>query len=170
MSKLLKYIGIVYLFALGLGNLTACSDEPRRVSESEEPQGREPGYYDRDRNPSDDADNAGESETGESGTETVQGIEGFWINETTQISFIFAADGSFKARADRTIGFRSAVPDDFDGYYTYNQDKNFLWLNVNGDNEIYVLEFRCVTDGDKMTLYGRENLRPLELVRKNGEL
>lgn len=148
--KLRKYIGILSLcfsIFISLCSLQSCAkDEPRRAVGSEESAERDPGYHTGEENGKDDT-------TDNSDQEEDSLILGKWKNDSGTLLFTFASNGTFEGMADNTMGFHVSDTSNVSGIYTYDDVKTFLWLSVDGDHEIYVLEFRCIISDDTMTLY-----------------
>lgn len=79
-------------------------------------------------------------------------VVGIWQNAAKGVSFEFDVEGNFKARAGRDLGFNVSQISEVTGRYVYDDFKKFLWLSVQGDKEVYILEFKCIVDDNRMTL------------------
>lgn len=153
-KSLIRYILAVVPVIAPAVLLSGCSkDEPRRAEGIQVPSGpRDDVTGSGNDNPS---ENGGEeTETPETnGEDEVLRIVGDWEDAAGKISFHFEQDGSFEARVTRAMGFDVEGSGSIDGTFTYDDFKQWVWLSVNSDSGVYVVEYRCVIDGDKMSLF-----------------
>lgn len=158
--------GILHLLSLTLlilsiatMPLASCSkDEPEKVADSND-RGNSTGHVEGSDN-SDKDDNDGSNDE-----DDIKEITGRWTNTSGSIVFNFETDGSFSAIGDKSVGFHVDTTSEVNGHYKYNSFKRFLWLSINGENEIYMVEFSCRIQGDEMTLYGQNSSRAIKLNR-----
>lgn len=134
--------------------LCGCSkDEPQRAEGIQVPSGPrddvngdgredQPGEKDGDNDSTGNNDDVGNS-----------GIIGHWEDQSGKISFTFDDAGKFQARVTQGMGFVVTDSQDVYGTYIYDDFKRWIWLTVKTEAEIYVVEFKCVIDGDRMSLY-----------------
>lgn len=140
-------------FILGLTififiNLNSCGkDEPSPLRESESATNRPPDYPGDNESP--DEDSLPEE------SESAQAIIGTWANDSEGLRFTFESDGSFTARVIRKLGFHVDGSGEVSGTYRYSDYYRFIWLSVQGEGEVYPLEFKCIIDGDIMELTGQ---------------
>lgn len=152
-KKLTAYI-LISLLTLAVG--AGCSkDEPRRAEGVTVPTGPRDEFTDQD--DSSDPDKDDDS----SNNETVKNAEilGSWIDSNGSTIFNFNDDDTFTGTAVTGMGFNEEAGTPVEGIYTYDSFKTRLYLSVNGRNEqyevetVYTINFRCIVDGEKMTLY-----------------
>lgn len=92
-------------------------------------------------------------------------IAGDWGSADGATWFSFDSSRRFKAISTKKIGFKSDPGTEVRGTYTYESFKRHLWLSAEGENEIYNIEFRCIIEGNRMTLYGMTGNVTIELTR-----
>lgn len=151
MHKVYIYIAAA-LFSLAI--CAACSkDEPQRA-----PGIIHTGPRDEENAPGDEgntsADNLPSDPPGSGDIDKKEGIIGEWFYASGEQAFVFHEDNYFTAVPSDGMGFGVHETYEAAGTYVYDEMKRHLWLSVEGFNkEVYFLEFRCLIEQNKMTLY-----------------
>ena len=154
-----KILNLFLCLVLMTPYLVSCNkDEPVKMPESEQNNDRNNGNSNQPEDPSQDSDDESEQEEDNE-------ILGKWSNDTATIVFEFKENGTFTALGDKSLGFKTDGISNVDGLYTYSSFKKFLWLSVNGENNVYMLEYRCLIDGETMALYRENSSRAIRLSR-----
>ena len=139
------------------------SDSPERPDDIVTPDGpRHPGGNDGDENGSD----SGEEEPD---PEETSKIFGKWRVQEGSGEIEFESNGNFSATDATALGFHSAEATSAHGTYTYDDFKQWLWLSVNGESEVYVLEYNCRIEDGHMTLYDAGSHRTVLIRVVNSE-
>ena len=141
------------------GMLSGCGeDTPERAEGVVVPGGkRDPDHGDQSEEPDnpnnpdnpDNPDNPGSEEA----EETTPIIVGSWSATNGSVAISFDADGMFEATAWKGMGFHSTDEKRVSGTYTYDDFKRWLWLTIQNEHEIYMVDYKCVIAEKSMTLY-----------------
>lgn len=168
-KEVFKGICSVMLVAMVALTFNGCAtEEPQRAEGIIVPDGpRDPGNGNSpDHTP--DQDNNNDSQTddntpGNNGTgenqpdtddaEDSPAIAGEWKHTGSEGLIFFDKEGQFIAYNCPAMGFHKAEEEYAEGTYTYSDFKNFLWITVQADETIYVLEFNCILSDNEMILY-----------------
>lgn len=128
--------------------LCSCGhDEP--TAEHDNPH--RPGNNDTPGNGNGNGSQSGDPENGEGGEnsgdqpEEVSPIVGVWSTADGTEVRSFSTDGSY--HVDMPGG------ETLDGSYAYDDFKRWLYLSLTTPTEIKSVEYRCIIEGDRMTLY-----------------
>lgn len=155
----------ICLFTTGAGFSSCTHDEPNQGNSSHRPDNNRPDNPDNPNggnNPNNpgggedpDKPGGGENPGNSDDSEEASEICGEWKEIDTSYKLKFTANGYYYAYLYKNNDYLL----DKTGKYQYFDTSRFLLINVTEGNEMRNEEYRCLIDGNSMTLYGTDNRR-----------
>jgi len=130
----------------------ADTDEPEKTSHRQDDDPSGSGQNNGNEQNDGNGDNNGES-TGCNDPIETSPIVGRWIMVDSGELHIFEDDGRYTS------------PPSLSGIYTYDDLHRWLYISIDDGTEVYVIEYRCLIDGNKMTWYDEDGSK--HELRKN---
>lgn len=131
-------------FGVTLGSCTHNdTDEPEKTSHRPGNDSGGSGQNNGSSQNEGNGNNNGGSQEGNGQIETSP-IVGRWIMANSGEHHIFDADGKYTS------------PPLLNGVYTYDDLHRWLYISIDDGTEVYVIEYKCLIDGDEMTWYDEE--------------